>query len=94
VPVVKKPQSTAGSLLELVLIVAVALGLALGICEPSDLRGGGLVGSDCSLVPRVEALLQLQIESYAPDQVPQELFDQYGPAVKPGSTRHAAAQSL
>ncbi len=28
---VKKPQSTAGSLLELVLIVAVALGLALGI---------------------------------------------------------------
>jgi len=31
VPVVKKPQSTAGSLLELVMIVAVALGLALGI---------------------------------------------------------------
>ncbi len=30
-PVVKKPQSAAGSLLELVLIVAVALGLALGI---------------------------------------------------------------
>jgi signal peptidase I len=30
-PVVKKPQSTAGSLLELVMIVAVALGLALGI---------------------------------------------------------------
>ncbi len=30
-PVVKKPQSTAGSLLELVLIVGVALGLALGI---------------------------------------------------------------
>jgi signal peptidase I len=30
-PVLKKPQSTAGSLLELVLIVAVALGLALGI---------------------------------------------------------------
>jgi signal peptidase I len=31
VPGIKKPQSTAGSLLELVLIVAVALGLALGI---------------------------------------------------------------
>ena len=30
-PGIKKPQSTAGSLLELVLIVAVALGLALGI---------------------------------------------------------------
>lgn len=37
-------------------------------------------------VPRVESLLRLKIASYLPDQVPQELVERYGEAVKPGTT--------
>lgn len=58
---VKKPQSAAGSLLELVLIVAVALGLALGIQKflvkpyriPSDSMVPTLVDGQRVLVNRI-----------------------------------------
>jgi orotate phosphoribosyltransferase len=46
-------------------------------------RSGGQVDYG---VPQVEALLQLSIESYAPDEVPAWLTEKYGPAVKPGSS--------
>jgi len=46
-------------------------------------RSGGKVDFG---VPIVEALLELDIQSYAPGEVPAELTEKYGPAVKPGST--------
>jgi orotate phosphoribosyltransferase len=47
-------------------------------------RSGGQVNYG---VPVVEALLELNIESFAPDAVPDWLFDKYGPPVKPGSSK-------
>ncbi len=87
--------TTGGSVFKVIETVRAAGGDVAGVGLLGD-RSGGTVDFG---VPRVEALLQLQIESYAPDQVPQELFDRYGPAVKPGSTppvipgstRHAVA---
>lgn len=79
--------TTGGSVFKVIETVRAAGGDVAGVGLLGD-RSGGTVDFG---VPRFEALLQLQIESYAPDEVPPALFDQYGPAVKPGSTRHAAA---
>jgi orotate phosphoribosyltransferase len=80
--VVEDIVTTGGSVLQVVETVREAGGEVVGIGLLVD-RSGGAVDYG---VPIVEALLQLSIESYAPEAVPQWLTDKYGPAIKPGSS--------
>jgi len=71
-------------------------GSAQKVVDLVQSHGGQVVGvgllvdrSDAGLAieaPRVEALLRLEVKSYAPDEVPKELLEKYGPGVKPGTT--------
>lgn len=79
--------TTGGSVLKVIETMRAAGGAVAGVGLLGD-RSGGTVDFG---VPVVEALLRLHIQSYAPDQVPQALFDKYGPPVKPGSTPPDAA---
>jgi orotate phosphoribosyltransferase len=81
--VVEDIVTTGGSALKVVDLVRAAGAEVVGVGLLCD-RSGGNVDFG---VP-VEALLQLDIQSYAADEVPAELIDKYGPAVKPGSTQH------
>ncbi|HEX8236011.1 MAG TPA: orotate phosphoribosyltransferase [Abditibacteriaceae bacterium] len=81
--VVEDIVTTGGSALKVVELVRGAGAEVVGVGLLCD-RSGGNVNFG---VP-VEALLQLDIQSYAPDEVPPELIEKYGPAVKPGSTQH------
>jgi orotate phosphoribosyltransferase len=83
--VVEDIVTTGGSALKVVDLVQRSGAQVVGVGLLCD-RSGGNVDFG---VP-VEALLQLHIESYAPDEVPAELTQKYGPAVKPGSTQHVA----
>jgi orotate phosphoribosyltransferase len=82
--VVEDIVTTGGSALKVVELArehgANVVGVGL-LCD----RSGGTAnfGTD-----RVEALLKLDIETYAPDEVPAEITEKYGPAIKPGSTKH------
>jgi len=87
--VVEDIVTTGGSVLKVVDAVRAAGAEVAGVGLLVD-RSGGQVDYGDYGVPVVEALLQLHIESYPPEAVPQWLFDQYGPAVKPGSSRQAA----
>lgn len=83
--VVEDIVTTGGSALKVVELArqhgADVVGVGL-LCD----RSGGTAnfGTD-----RVEALLELSIETYAPDEVPAELVEKHGPAIKPGSTKHS-----
>lgn len=80
--VVEDIVTTGGSVLQVVEAVRAAGAEVVGIGLLVD-RSGGKVDYG---VPIVESLLELDIESYAPDAVPQWLFEKYGPAIKPGSS--------
>lgn len=80
--VVEDIVTTGGSVLQVVDAVRAAGAEVAGVGLLVD-RSGGKVDYG---VPVVEALLELNIESYAPEDVPQWLFDKYGPALKPGSS--------
>jgi orotate phosphoribosyltransferase len=80
--IVEDIVTTGGSALKVVDLVRQHGGEVLGVGLLCD-RSGGQVDFG---VPRVEALMQLNIESYEPSAVPDWLQEKYGPAVKPGST--------
>ena len=80
--VVEDIVTTGGSALKVVQTVRARGGEVMGVGLLCDRSGGA---TDFG-VPRVEALLHLNIESYAPDEVPSALIEKYGPAVKPGTT--------
>lgn len=82
--VVEDIVTTGGSVLQVVEAVREAGGEVGGVGLLVD-RSGGQVDYG---VPRVEALLQLNIESYAPDDVP-EWLQARGAARKPGSKAEA-----
>ena len=86
--VVEDVVTTGGSLRRVVEAVTRAGGDVVGAALLVD-RSGLPTSHDLAPdVPRVEALLKLNIASYAPDEVPDEL-QQRGPAVKPGSSNLA-----
>ena len=74
--------TTGGSVRPVIDLVRQAGGEVIGLGLLVD-RSGGQVALD---VPIVEALLQLHIETYAPDAVPPELIEKHGPVVKPGTS--------
>ncbi len=80
--VVEDIVTTGGSVLQVVETVRAAGGEVVGVGLLVD-RSGGQVDYG---VPIVEALLNLTIESYAPDAVPDWLPARYGPAIKPGTS--------
>lgn len=80
--VVEDIVTTGGSVLQVVDAVRAAGAEVAGVGLLVD-RSGGQVDYG---VPVVEALLELNIESYAPDAVPAWLTEKYGPAIKPGSS--------
>lgn len=84
--VVEDIVTTGGSAQKVVETVTAHGGEIVGVALLCD-RSGGNLGIEA---PRIEALLHLNIESYAPDEVPSELIEKYGDAIKPGSTKHAA----
>lgn len=74
--------TTGGSVRQVVELIRACGGevVAVGLLVDRSM-GQGDFGCE-----RVEALLQLDIPSWAPDAVPPEIEAQYGPAVKPGSS--------
>lgn len=84
--VVEDIVTTGGSAQKVVETTRAGGGEVIGVALLCD-RSGGNLQIDA---PRIEALLHLNIESYAPDEVPRELVEKYGEAIKPGSTKHAA----
>jgi len=81
--VVEDIVTTGGSVQQVIDTVRHAGGDVVGLGLLVD-RSGGQAQFD---VPRVEPLLKLDIESYAPDAVPAALVEKYGPAIKPGSSQ-------
>ena len=84
--VVEDIVTTGGSAQKVVETTRAHGGEVVGVALLCD-RSGGKLEIDA---PRIEALLHLNVESYAPDEVPRGLVEKYGEAVKPGSTKHAA----
>ena len=82
--VVEDIVTTGGSVLQVVETVRAAGGEVVGVGLLVD-RSGGKVDYG---VPRVEPLLELNIESYTSDEVP-EWLEARGPARKPGSKADA-----
>ncbi len=81
--VVEDIVTTGGSVLQVVEAVRAAGAEVAGIGLLVD-RSGGKVDYGVSVV---EALLELNIESFAPDALPDWLTEKYGPAIKPGSSK-------
>ena len=80
--VVEDIVTTGGSARQVVEVVRRAGGEVVGAGVLVDRSGGH---SDYG-VERVEALLRLDIETYAPEETPIWLTEKYGAAIKPGST--------
>jgi orotate phosphoribosyltransferase len=80
--VVEDIVTTGGSAQKVIETIRAAGGEVAGVGLLCD-RSGGKLDFD---VPIVESLLQLDIESYTPDSVPEWIEQKYGPAIKPGST--------
>lgn len=63
--------------------------------EGADVIGVGLLvdrsnGTADFGTARVEPLLKMQIETFAPGEVPAALTEKFGPAIKPGSSKKSA----
>ena len=80
--VVEDIVTTGGSVLQVLEAVREAGGEPVGVGILVDRSGGGTRFP----VPRVESLLSLSIESYAPGEVPTWIEPKFGPAIKPGSS--------
>lgn len=71
-------------------------GSALQVVELVEEKGANVVGVGLLVdrsgstanfgTPRVEPLLRMNIETYAPEEVPAELTEKFGAAIKPGSS--------
>ena len=81
--VVEDIVTTGGSVKQVIDVVRRHQGDVVGVGLLVD-RSGGSVDYGA---PNVEALLRLDIETYAPDDVPAELLAKHGPAIKPGSSK-------
>ena len=80
--VVEDIVTTGGSAKKVVELVESLGGVVVGVGLLCDRSGGNAdFGTE-----RVEALLKLDIESFAPDNVPSWLTEKYGAARKPGTT--------
>ena len=80
--VVEDIVTTGGSAQKVVDVVRSYGGEVVGVGLLCDRSGGK---ADFG-VPIVEALLKLDIESFAPEEVPAWLEEKYGAAIKPGTT--------
>ena len=81
--VVEDIVTTGGSAQKVVDLVRKSGGEVMGVALLVD-RSGGALQIDA---PRVESLLQMQVESWAPGEEPAWLSEKYGAARKPGTTR-------
>ena len=86
--VVEDIVTTGGSVRQVVETVREAGGDVAGVALLVD-RSGGKADFGAE---RVEPLLRMDIESWAPDEVPAEITARYGPAIKPGSSQQKSAQ--
>jgi len=80
--VVEDIVTTGGSALQVVQLVEYSGGEVVGVGLLVD-RSGGKADFGTS---RVEPLLRMNIETYAPGEEPAELTEKFGPAKKPGSS--------
>ncbi len=80
--VVEDIVTTGGSAQKVIDVVRAHGGEVVGVGLLCD-RSGGQIDFG---VPVVESLLKLNIESYAPEEVPAWLLEKYGAAIKPGTT--------
>lgn len=80
--VVEDIVTTGGSAQKVIDVIRAAGGEIVGVGLLCD-RSNNTLNFD---VPITEALLTLDIPSYAPGEVPAWLEEKYGPAIKPGST--------
>lgn len=81
--VVEDIVTTGGSVRQVVETVQEAGGEVVGVALMVDRSGGNAdFGTE-----RVEPLLRLDIQSWAADEVPSEIIERYGPAIKPGSSQ-------
>jgi orotate phosphoribosyltransferase len=83
--IVEDIVTTGGSALQVVELAQEHGANVLGVGLLVD-RSGGKANFG---VDRVEPLLRMNIETYAPDEVPAELTEKFGPAIKPGSSKKA-----
>ena len=80
--VVEDIVTTGGSALQVVQLVEQSGGEVIGVGLLVD-RSGGNADFGTS---RVEPLLRMNIETYAPGEAPAELTEKFGPPIKPGSS--------
>ena len=80
--VVEDIVTTGGSALQVVQLVEQSGGEVIGVGLLVD-RSGGNADFGTS---RVEPLLRMNIETFAPGEEPAELTEKFGPAMKPGSS--------
>lgn len=80
--VVEDIVTTGGSALQVVQLVEQCGGDVIGVGLLVD-RSGGHADFGTS---RVEPLLRMNIETFAPEDAPAELTEKFGPAIKPGSS--------
>lgn len=88
--VVEDIVTTGGSALQVVELVQQNGGEVLGVGLLVDRSGGNANFG----TPRVEPLLRMNIETFAPDEAPVQLTEKFGPAIKPGSSRSTAKNSM
>ncbi len=81
--VVEDIVTTGGSAQKVVELVRANNGHVGGVALLVD-RSNGALQIDA---PRVESLLTMQVESWAPGEAPAWLSEKYGPARKPGTTK-------
>ncbi len=81
--VVEDIVTTGGSAQKVVELVRANGGEVVGVGLLVD-RSNGALQIDA---PRIESLLEMQVQSWAPDEVPAWLNERFGSARKPGTTR-------
>ena len=81
--VVEDIVTTGGSALQVVELVRESGGEVVGVGLLVD-RSGGEANFGTN---RVDPLLRMNIETFAPEEVPAELEEKFGPAIKPGSSK-------
>ena len=81
--VVEDIVTTGGSAQKVVELVKANGGEVVGVGLLVD-RSNGALQIDA---PRIESLLEMQVQSWAPDEVPSWLEERFGPARKPGTTK-------
>ena len=81
--VVEDIVTTGGSAQKVVELVRAHGGEVVGVALLVDRSNGALRIE----APRIESLLTMQVESWAPGEAPAWLEEKYGPARKPGTTK-------